>query len=116
MSFKRREYIFFSPHFDDVVLSCGGLVALLRQEQRPVHVVTVFAGKTSPNHSAYSRHLSAKWGLQNVQQQRAQEDANALNKLDVHSIERWDFPEAAFRLDIKQQPLYACYDELRGQL
>jgi len=33
-----------SPHSDDAVLSCGGLLAMEAAQGRPAHVVTVLAG------------------------------------------------------------------------
>jgi LmbE family N-acetylglucosaminyl deacetylase len=39
--------VFVSPHPDDVALSCGGLVALLRDRGEDVAIVTVFCGAGS---------------------------------------------------------------------
>jgi hypothetical protein len=60
----RAERIVFSPHLDDAVLSCGGLIhgAAARGEQ--VRVITVFAGERVPYPlSAFARHLHRKWDL-----------------------------------------------------
>src|SRR5690348_5097862 len=38
------DKIFLSPHFDDVALSCGGMVAMASAEGERVLVVTVCAG------------------------------------------------------------------------
>ena len=38
------KHVFVSPHPDDIALSCGGLVALLRDRGEPVAIVTVFSG------------------------------------------------------------------------
>lgn len=37
---QQRAHVFISPHFDDVVLSCGGTIAKLERDGHPVTVVT----------------------------------------------------------------------------
>jgi|GEM_PF-306840 len=112
------EHIFFSPHFDDVVLSCGGLIASLLKQGKSVRVVTVFAGNDEhASYSAYARHLHAKWETeQPAHVQRLQEDLAALRDLGVRQIEQWNFLEAPYRLNAAGQPLYASYEELQGNL
>jgi len=41
------RHVFVSPHPDDVALSCGGLVALLRGRGEDVAIVTIFCGAGS---------------------------------------------------------------------
>lgn len=113
---KRRTFIFFSPHLDDAAISCGGWIAALGQAQKLVRVITVFAAQATPtSQSAYMRHLHADWKL-DVTQQRICEDDAALHSLGVRDVERWEFEEAPCRVNAAQQPLYACYDELTGDL
>jgi LmbE family N-acetylglucosaminyl deacetylase len=38
------DYIFLSPHLDDVVLSCSGALCSLRAQGCTVLVITLFAG------------------------------------------------------------------------
>ena len=40
-------HVFVAPHPDDVALSCGGLIASLRELGQTVAIVTVFSGTTS---------------------------------------------------------------------
>jgi LmbE family N-acetylglucosaminyl deacetylase len=40
-------HVFVSPHPDDAALSCGGLIAKLRERGEPVTIVTVFCGPGS---------------------------------------------------------------------
>ena len=37
-------HVFIAPHPDDVALSCGGLIASLRELGQNVAIVTVFSG------------------------------------------------------------------------
>ena len=110
-------HVFFSPHLDDAVLSCGGAIGSLASENRDVHVVTVFAGEANDGLSAFARHLHAKWGVKTgATCQRREEDNNALLALGVAKFEHWDFAEAAYRRGVDGQVLYAAYDDLRGRI
>ena len=40
-------HVFVSPHPDDVALSCGGLIASLRELGQNVAILTVFSGNGS---------------------------------------------------------------------
>ena len=47
---EHRPYgpsVFLSPHYDDVVLSCGGTVALLVEQGEPPLVLTIFGGEVT---------------------------------------------------------------------
>lgn len=112
------EHIFFSPHCDDVVLSCGGLISSLISNGNSVKVVTVFGGQTGySTFSAYARHLHMKWGTrENAHNQRLQEDRVALDDLGIRHVEHWGLSEAPYRLDSDGHPLYASYSELKGEL
>lgn len=111
---RRTDHIFFSPHLDDVVLSCGGRIAGLQSSGDHVRVVTVFAGipKGEPD-SAFVGHLHRKWCLsKHVVEHRRQEDKNALEALGIRNVDHWDFLEAPYRADAFGAPLYASYAEL----
>ncbi len=122
MAHLSRQHIFFSPHFDDAVISCGGLISCLIGADQAVRVVTVFGARPDPHiRSAYTHYLYADWQLPleiaMEQHPRVAEDLAALQSLGVQQIEHWaEFDEAPFRLDAAQQPLYASYEELCGTL
>src|SRR5262245_2098843 len=42
-------HVFVAPHPDDVALSCGGLIASLREIGQNVTILTVFSGSGSTN-------------------------------------------------------------------
>src|SRR5215218_3408505 len=45
-------HVFVAPHPDDVALSCGGLIASLRELGQNVTILTVFSGSGSSNGSS----------------------------------------------------------------
>ncbi len=57
------RWIFLSSHFDDVILSCGGLVWELVRSGREVEICTLCAGN-APNGplSDFARQLHEEWG------------------------------------------------------
>ena len=49
-------HVFVAPHPDDVALSCGGLIASLRELGQNVAILTVFSGNTeSTDLTTYQR-------------------------------------------------------------
>src|SRR5712671_1587678 len=58
-----NDHLFFSPHLDDAVPSCGGMIHSLVSQNKTVQVITVFAGDSDGTQvSAFARHLRAKAG------------------------------------------------------
>ena len=109
------SHIFFSPHLDDAVLSCGGALDRLTSQGERVHVITVFAGTTANTSSAFVRHLHKKWGAQgDVTRLRRQEDEQALTALGVANIEHWDYAEAPDRRAPDGKVMYGTYEDLRS--
>jgi glycosyltransferase involved in cell wall biosynthesis/LmbE family N-acetylglucosaminyl deacetylase/SAM-dependent methyltransferase len=111
-------HVFLSPHADDVVLSCGGLIDSLLSRDLPVEVISIFAGVSNrQDYSAFARHLHAKWGLTDAPlESRWNEDTSAMQKLGVTNFERWNYSEAPYRKTTNDEPLYAAYDEMMGQV
>jgi LmbE family N-acetylglucosaminyl deacetylase len=48
-------HVFIAPHADDVALSCGGLIASLRELGQNVAIVTVYSGGPAGELTAYQR-------------------------------------------------------------
>src|SRR5689334_7322715 len=42
-------HVFVAPHADDVALSCGGLIASLRELGQSVSIITVYSGASAGN-------------------------------------------------------------------
>jgi glycosyltransferase involved in cell wall biosynthesis/LmbE family N-acetylglucosaminyl deacetylase/SAM-dependent methyltransferase len=112
-----NSHLFLSPHLDDAVLSCGGMIYALLSQNKSVQVATVFAGNVNTGFSAFARHLHTKWQLSaNSFEARRQEDTNALRELGVTDFEHWNFAEAPYRQAADGSFIYGTYDELRGEL
>ena len=101
---KTYRHIFLSPHFDDVVYSCGGTLGVqVSSGLRPL-VITIFGGPPPINMplSPFAQHLHSKWGTDptkgasGVIETRRKEDATALEYLQTDYL--WlDYPDAIYR-------------------
>jgi LmbE family N-acetylglucosaminyl deacetylase len=106
-----------SPHLDDAVLSCGGLIARWINRGYDVTVVTVFAGDPPAGPlSALAQELHARSGQEDgaVATRRA-EDRIACGRLGA-SVVHLTFPDAIYRLDPAGLPLYPTEDSLFGPI
>ncbi len=83
-------HVFVAPHPDDVALSCGGLIASLRELGQNVTIVTVFSGNGSVDSlSPYQREAlgfgsKALWPV-----------TEAFNRANLANDESTDFGDAA---------------------
>src|SRR6478735_4053908 len=101
---QQYRQVYFQPHFDDAVLSCGGSIALQTATGNRVLVVTVFGGipAESARISAFASQTLQKMGLstnpaESVRQRRA-EDQAAVGSLGADVL-RLDYLDAIFRGD-----------------
>lgn len=62
--FDSYQHIYFSPHYDDASLSCGGAIHHHTQAGQSVLVVTVCAAPPTPGEalSAFAQALHQQWG------------------------------------------------------
>jgi len=100
-------HLYLSPHLDDAVISCGGLMAMQDARGEPVSVLTIFAG--DPPHfsiSPLAAELHARWGKVGppIGMRRA-EDRLACGRLGA-SVAHLQFPDAIYRMDSQGRPLY----------
>jgi len=72
------HWIYLSPHFDDVALSCGGLVWEQVQAGKAVSIWTVCAGSASVGDlSPFAKELHMRWEVdENETEQLRIEDLN----------------------------------------
>ena len=100
---RTYRHIYLSPHFDDVVYSCGGTLAVqVSNGLRPL-VITVCGGipplglELSPFASQIQREMGAiNLNATSLVEKRRQEDANALDFL--HADYLWlDYLDAIYR-------------------
>jgi LmbE family N-acetylglucosaminyl deacetylase len=103
------RWIYLSPHLDDAVLSCGGLIAQQRMHGLHVEVWTIFAAVPSPERGGLlARYLHMRWGFENAQQAveaRREEDQQALSILQAQA-RYFPFLDCIYRQDSEGQPLY----------
>jgi LmbE family N-acetylglucosaminyl deacetylase len=79
----RYQHVYFSPHFDDVALSCGGAIARHTADGHEVLVVTICGGRpTSGQLTPFAEQLHERWGLaEDPVDVRRQEDLAAVARL-----------------------------------
>jgi len=97
-----------SPHFDDAVLSVGGLLAERASKGLPSLVLTVFGGQAPLPVSDAARAFHRSCGVEEddgLVPLRRQEDARAVARLGA-SGRHLDLPEALYRRDRSDGPLY----------
>lgn len=94
-------WIYLSPHFDDVALSCGGLVWEQAQSGDLVSIWTICAGETPPGDiSPFAKTLHARWEAgQNAPLKRRAEDIASCHRLGA-SYRHFSLPDCIYRRDL----------------
>jgi LmbE family N-acetylglucosaminyl deacetylase len=111
-------HLFLSPHMDDAVLSCGGLIAQLIQAGESVIVFTIMAGAVPPDTpmTPFIKEHFERWDLvPDPVPGRRQEDKNAIGVLGC-SVCFGDVPDALYRTDGQGTLLYPDLDRLFGAI
>lgn len=92
------KWVFLSPHLDDVVFSCGGLVWERVQAGDDVEIWTICAGDPLGDEcSPFAKSLHKTWDLQDqVVQHRREEDKDACAELGA-TPRHFMFPDAIYR-------------------
>ncbi len=111
-------HLYLSPHLDDAVLSCGGLIYRQARAGDEARVLTVFAGDPPPGDgSAFAEELKQRWhGQADPVGLRRAEDRAALSRLGA-SGEHWEYPDCVFRRDPGSgQPYYVDRDAIFGDV
>jgi LmbE family N-acetylglucosaminyl deacetylase len=118
MSVNNLRPVYLSPHLDDAVLSCGGLIHEQAQQGLRPLVVTVFAGSSALRElSTFAQQLHRAWGLSTEAVARRRcEDATALSLIGAQ-YEHWGYSDCIYR----QHPqsgefLYASEAALFGEV
>ena len=103
-----NRLIFLAPHPDDAVLSCGGWIYQLAQDdERPV-VITLFGGDAPAGvpRSDFARSLQERWQMgDDAPARRRDEDLAACDRLG-RFLTHLSFADAVYRVDDHGQPLY----------
>ncbi len=110
------RHLFLSPHLDDAVYSCGGLIAHLRARGKPVTVLTLCAGDPpSGPLTPLAQELHARWGLQEEPvAARWVEDLEACRLLGAEAV-HLEVPDAIYRRGPGGEPLYPDQPDIFGE-
>jgi LmbE family N-acetylglucosaminyl deacetylase len=114
------NWVFLSPHFDDVALSVGGLVWQLAQGGHQVEIWTICAGDPPANQplTDYAQMLHMFWelGEQDVPYARSLEDAACCRVLNAAYC-RYTVPDCIYRYHpITGLPLISVPDDINTPL
>jgi LmbE family N-acetylglucosaminyl deacetylase len=91
-------WIYLSPHFDDAVYSCGGLISQQAQAGQRVEIWTVCAGEIPPVPlTPFAQELHDRWGTGSgsVAARRGEDEA-ACRILDAHP-RHFSLPDCIYR-------------------
>lgn len=103
------HWIYLSPHLDDAVLSCGGLIFEQTRQGIPVEIWTIFAGDPPPGPiSAFAQATHLLWGTSNGAETvalRKAEDQEAARLVGAEFV-HFDFPDCIYRRSPDGTPLY----------
>lgn len=107
--------IYLSPHLDDAVYSCGGLMAQQVRQGQSVTVLSVFAGNPPPGPvSDYAQELHDRWGgEEGLMETRREEDLAACARLGAAAV-HIAVPEAIYRKVATGRFLYASEEDIFG--
>jgi LmbE family N-acetylglucosaminyl deacetylase len=103
------RWIYLSPHFDDAVLSCGGLIFEQARQGTQVEFWTILAGDPPPGPlSEFARQNHALWGLDSGEEtvaMRKAEDEEASSLVGADLVQ-FDIPDCIYRRSPKGEYLY----------
>ncbi len=107
-------WIYLSPHFDDAILSCGGLIWQQAQAGQRVEVWTVCAGEIPAGPlTPFAQKLHARWGTGagSVAARRGEDEAAC--RLVGAGWRRFTLPDCIYRrLPGSGEPLVRSEDDL----
>ena len=106
------DWIYLSPHLDDAILSCGGLIFDQVSAGERVTVMTICAGDPPDGpFSAYATMLHERWDVgREAAEIRRDEDRAACRRLGTGFI-HFDIPDCVYRLDNLQGEHFYQTDE-----
>ena len=94
------RWIYISPHFDDAVLSCGGLIWKQTQNEIPTEIWTVCAGDAPPGPlSRMAKKIHKEWGTGTAEETvllRRGEDLEAASCVGA-GVFHFDTPDCIYR-------------------
>ncbi len=119
LSNRKTRWIFLSPHLDDAVFSCGGLIAYLSGNGINVEIWTIFSKQETDESrlTEYARSLHRRWGIdEQTVRTRVNEDRQACQTIGANS-EYFGFKDCIYReLPATGKPVVNSDAELFGKL
>jgi LmbE family N-acetylglucosaminyl deacetylase len=104
------RWIYVSPHFDDAVLSCGGLIWEQTQKGIPVEVWTVCAGDAPPGPlSLLAMDCHRQWGIESAEElvaARRLENQQAADLVGADTV-NFSIPDCIYRRSPTGELLYS---------
>jgi len=110
-------WIYLSPHLDDAIYSCGGLIWEQVQAGQKVEIWTVCAGDPPPGPlSPFAESLHTRWGVVEVGEVRRAEDRRAVSWLGA-GFRHLELPDCIYRRHlVSGQALYASEQAIFGEV
>jgi LmbE family N-acetylglucosaminyl deacetylase len=109
-------HLFLSPHYDDAVLSVGGLIHRLVTQGKQVVVRTVMGGKPFADNvpdTPITGDLRNRWAAgQDPIEARIREDAAAVSSLGAQADHLLVWMDCVYRLSRMGSPLYTTLDSI----
>jgi LmbE family N-acetylglucosaminyl deacetylase len=112
------QWIYLSPHFDDVALSCGGLVWEQARQGDQVSIWTICAGEPPPgDFSPFAQSLHDRWNFdKHAYIHRKEEDTRSCQFLGAKQ-HYFSLPDCIYRLDPQtHKHMYASEMALNGPI
>jgi len=111
------DHVYISPHLDDAIYSCGGLIYQQASRGEEVIVVTVFGGDSQgPQLSPFAQKLHTRWGMdESAVDVRKEEDRRACALLGARAI-HLPITEAIYRIGENGEHYYASEEAIFGEI
>lgn len=104
-----ERWIYISPHFDDAVLSCGGLIYEQTRQGKEVEIWTICAGEAPVGEiSPLAQVCHFQWGMANAEEtvtKRRGEDHQAAGIVGA-GCQHFPFPDCVYRRGADGELLY----------
>lgn len=94
------KHLFLSPHYDDAVWSCGGILSELKKNDEAIQVLTIFGGEANDLREADPWRRVANSSIRRLENERA------MQCLDVEHVSL-GYCDAALRQDNNFNYLYS---------
>ena len=105
----KSRWIYISPHLDDAVLSCGGIIREQTRQGIPVEIWTLISGFPATSElTSFAQLMHFQWGTGSAEETvalRRSEDAQAAAAIGA-TTRHFDTPDCIYRRSPEGEPLY----------